>query len=165
MKLCVKHKVNMSLVQRQHNCYDRFFSNYCTLFLGSFLVCCCSFLTISLDLHLHQSVLSHRLCSPTYSLFLSYSFSFYDDTSLRLGQALLGLCASSISYINCHISGNLSLTLTYSILPQIYQGHQFFTPGSLLVPVALLLWLNTPNIVTTDLVVSFFPFLSYQINL
>ena len=82
----------------------------------------CYFFAISLDIHLHQSVLLRRLCSSTYSSFLSCSFSFYDDTSFRLGQVSPGPCTLFSSYINHCIPCSSSLTLTYSITPQIYQG-------------------------------------------
>ena len=106
----------------------------------TFFFLLCWPLTISLDTHLHWSVLSCQLRSSDYSLFLSYSFSFYNDTSLRLGRALLGLCTFPDPYINLRTSCNPSLTLTYSILPWIYQGHWFFAPGFLLVSIVLLSW-------------------------
>ena len=81
----------------------------------------CSF--VASDFHLHRLVLSHRLRSSFYSSFLSLSIPFYDDASLRLGQALLGPCAFFPFYINCSTSCIVFLTLTYSISPRIYQGH------------------------------------------
>ena len=54
---------------------------------------------------------------------LSDSSIAHDDASLWLGQALLGLCAFSLFYINHHTPCIVTLTLTYSILPRIYQGH------------------------------------------
>ena len=83
--------------------------------------CLCS--RITSDFYLHRSVLSCRLRSSFYSSFPSRSFLFYDDASLRLGQALLGPCAFFLFYINHRTSCIVSLTLTYSILPRIYQGH------------------------------------------
>ena len=53
--------------------------------------------------------LIHRFPSP--------SLLFYDDVSLRLGQALLGSCVLFPFYINPCTSCILSLTLTYLLLP------------------------------------------------
>ena len=81
---------------------------------GSFTTC---------DIYLHRLVLLRRLCSSFYSSFPSPSFPFYDDASLWLGQALLGPCVLFLFYMNRHTSYIVSLTLTYSILSRIYQGH------------------------------------------
>ena len=85
---------------------------------GTHRFCSC----ITLDSYLHRSVLSRRLRSSFYSSFPSCSFPFYADASLRLGQALLGPCAFFPLYINQRTSCIVFLTLTYSILPRIYQG-------------------------------------------
>ena len=77
----------------------------------------CQLLAIFSDFYLHRLVLLHRLHSSSYSLFPSYSSSFYGDTSLQLGQALLGPCVLSLFYINHRTSCTSPLTLTYSILP------------------------------------------------
>ena len=92
-----------------------------TLSLSTFFFCPHRSLSISSDSYLHWSGLSHRLHSSSSSSFPSYSLSFYDDMSLQLGQALLGPCMFSSSYINFHTSCTLSLTLTYLLLPWIYQ--------------------------------------------
>ena len=81
----------------------------------------CSLITS--DIYLHRSVLLRRLHSSSYSSFPSPSFLFYDDASLWLGQVLLGPCTLFLFYINHRTSCIISLTLTYSILPWIYQGH------------------------------------------
>ena len=98
------------------------FSHY-ILFLFTFSFLPCRFPPISSDFYLHRSVLLHQLRSSFYSSFPSCSSMFYDDASPRLGQVLLGPCKSILFYINLCTSCILSLTLTYSILPQIYQGH------------------------------------------
>ena len=107
--------------KRDTDCYDCFFSLYLTSPRRSSLLpeggtrhfCSC----ISLDSYLHRSVLSHRLRSSFYSSFPLYSFPFYADESLRLGQALLGPCTFSFAYINQRTSCTIPLTLTYSIIP------------------------------------------------
>ena len=86
---------------------------------GTHRFCSC----IASDSYLLRSVLSRRLCSSLYSSFPSCSFPFYADASLRFRQALLGPCTFSSSYINPRTSCILSLTLTYSIHPRIYQGY------------------------------------------
>ena len=100
----------------QCTCYDHFFSFVILFHRLTFSSHPHYFSAIPSDFYLHQLVLSCQLRSSTYSSLLSYSFSFYDDTSLGLGQVSLGLCTLLSSYINCHTSCSLSLTLTYSIL-------------------------------------------------
>ena len=111
-------------------CYDYFFSSICSSFdfptlfpftTGRGTHRFCSFITS--DIYLLRPVLLRQLRSSSYSSFPSPSFLFYDDASLRLGQALLGLCALFLFYINRRTSCIVSVTLTYSILPRIYQGH------------------------------------------
>ena len=77
---------------------------HCTLSSFTFSLHPCWFLTIFSDFYPHRLVLSHRLHSSFYTSLPSYSLTFYDDTSLCLGQALLGLCTLSSFYINCRIS-------------------------------------------------------------
>ena len=103
-------------------CYNCFFFLQRTLSSLAFLFCPRWFFVISLDFNLHQSVLSHQLRSSFYSSFPPYSFSLYDDVSLWLGQALVGLCALPSFYINHRTSCTSPLTLTYSITSRIYQG-------------------------------------------
>ena len=86
---------------------------------GTHHFCSC----ITSDSYLHRSALSRRLRSSFYSSSPSCSFLFYTDTSLRLGQALLGPCTFFLFYINQRTSCIVSLTLTYLILSRIYQGH------------------------------------------
>ena len=108
-------------------------------FIIPLLPCSRSLLTISLDIYLHRLVLSRQSRSSSYSLFPSYSFSFYDDASLRLGQALLGLCTLSSLYIYKPVYFLYSLS-NFDLLNTASNIPRSLTPclGSLLVFIVLL---------------------------
>ena len=102
-------------------CYDCFFSFNMLYPCTPFSLLPCWLPSIFSDFYLHQSVLSRRLRSSSYSSIPSHSFPFYNDAFLWLGQALLGPCTFSPFYINRRTSCILSLTLTYLTYPWIYQ--------------------------------------------
>ena len=119
-------KINFQAIKRNllgmkgGKCYDCFFS--LTMFSS-----CSPFLFFLVDFPLspRTSISTDRFSRADYVVPLTHRFPlpsllFYNDASLRLGQALLGLCTPFLFYINSRTSCIFSLTLTYSILPQIY---------------------------------------------
>ena len=67
----------------------------------------------------------------------------------------------SVVFVPGPVAAAASLSLPCGVSPFLPTCPSIATCSSSLV----VLWLSTPNSVLTDLVVSFFPFLSYQINL
>ena len=120
-------------------CYNCCFSFH-------FLTAWCFLPTLVTSLSLPQTSIStdwfsctDYVTSLTHKLLL-YSFPFYDDASFGLGQVSLGPCTLLFSYINYCTPSSFSWTLTYSIPPQIYQGHWIPCLGFLLVFIVLLNW-------------------------